>query len=59
MPIYEYRCTKCFFEFQEIQKICEDPLVECPECENNTLKKVISKFIFKLKGGGWYKDGYS
>ena len=59
MPIYKYECTRCFFELQEIQKITDDPLIECPTCKCDTLKKIIGKFASKLKGKGWYKDGYS
>lgn len=41
-----------------IQKISDPPLTRCPACGGN-LEKKISATSFQLKGGGWYKDGYS
>jgi len=66
MPIYEYKCEKCCFVFEIMQKINE----KAPRCENAVVsgsvericggkcKKLVSKGSFTLKGGGWYKDGY-
>jgi len=54
MPIYEYQCENCQHTFDTLQKISEDPLVKCPECEKETLKKLISQAGFRLKGTGWY-----
>jgi putative FmdB family regulatory protein len=30
---------------------------ECPECRGET-RKLISNTSFRLKGGGWYDQGY-
>lgn len=59
MPIYEYGCEKCSETVEVIQKIADQPLTKCPKCNENTLKKLTSMSSFQLKGGGWYKDGYS
>ena len=66
MPIYEYECKKCGHRFETMQGIKDDPLKECPEKKcpetphaKGELKKLISQTSFSLKGGGWYKDGYS
>ncbi len=56
MPIYEYGCPSCGHQFEEIQKVSDDPMTECPACGENGLKKMISAPSFHLKGGGWYKD---
>jgi predicted nucleic acid-binding Zn ribbon protein len=32
--------------------------IKCPKC-NKKAKKIISSCTFKLKGGGWYADGYA
>ncbi|HPQ80105.1 MAG TPA: zinc ribbon domain-containing protein [bacterium] len=58
MPIYEYRCRGCKRDFEVLQKITDEPLAKCPEC-GKQVKRLISQTSFALKGGGWYKDGYS
>ena len=58
MPIYEYRCKGCKKEFELLQKITDEPLATCPKC-GKQVKRLISQTSFALKGGGWYKDGYS
>jgi putative FmdB family regulatory protein len=59
MPTYEYVCTSCAHQWEEIQKISADPLEECPQCANRTAKRQITGGNFILKGGGWYADAYS
>ena len=59
MPIYEYLCTGCGYQFEEVQKFSEPPLEECPDCGRNSAQRQVSMSSFHLKGGGWYKDGYS
>ncbi|MBK87690.1 MAG: transcriptional regulator [Gammaproteobacteria bacterium] len=58
MPIYEYRCDNCGHEVEVLQKISEAPLVNCPECLVDGLKKKISAAGFRLKGGGWYETDF-
>ncbi len=58
MPIYEYRCDSCRHEFETIQKLSEDPLQTCPECEQNALVKKVSAAGFRLKGSGWYETDF-
>ena len=60
MPTYEYRCTCCGNEHEEVQSINEPALERCPTCHLPALKRLISggtRFI--LKGGGWASDLYS
>ena len=59
MPIYEYKCTECEHTLEKLQKMSDDPLVDCPECGKAGLQKMISAAGFRLKGGGWYSDLYS
>jgi putative FmdB family regulatory protein len=59
MPTYEYLCSHCGNEWEEIQKISEPPIQTCPKCSNATAKRQISGGSFILKGGGWYADLYS
>ena len=58
MPIYEYGCSECGHQFEELQSFSDPPIEVCPQCEAKSVTKLISKTSFVLKGGGWYKDHY-
>ncbi|MFT7242863.1 MAG: putative FmdB family regulatory protein [Candidatus Azotimanducaceae bacterium] len=58
MPIYEYQCESCGHRLEKIQKMADEPLKDCPECETPTLKKLVSAAAFRLKGGGWYETDF-
>ena len=58
MPIYEYQCEHCEYKMEAIQKISDDPLKDCPECEQDTLRKLVSAAAFKLTGTGWYETDF-
>jgi len=58
MTTYEYICTECEHEWEEQQKMSDDPVTICPECEEETAKRLISGGLgFVLKGQGWFKSG--
>ena len=62
MPIYEYKCENCGYEFEEMLHFSErdDPLnTPCffPTCGGKVHLKM-SLGSFHLKGDGWAKDGY-
>ena len=58
MPIYEYRCDNCGHELEAFQKLSEEPLRKCPECQTENLIKKVSAAGFRLKGGGWYETDF-
>ena len=58
MPIYEYACKKCDHTLDALQKMSDDPLVDCPECGEPALKRLISAPRFRLKGKGWYETDF-
>jgi putative FmdB family regulatory protein len=58
MPIYEYQCGECSHRLEKLQKISDDPLVDCPECGRPALTKLVSAAGFRLKGGGWYETDF-
>jgi len=58
MPIYEYRCDACGESLEKLQKMSDDPLKTCPQCNKETLKKQISAVGFRLKGSGWYETDF-
>ncbi len=59
MPIYEYKCSSCHYEFEKLQSMKDETLIKCPNCHKNTLKKLVSGgagLIFK--GSGFYITDY-
>ena len=59
MPTYHYRCKACLYEFEEFQKMSDPPLVMCPECNKNTLARIIAGGAgLVFKGTGFYITDY-
>ncbi|MBT8107752.1 MAG: zinc ribbon domain-containing protein [Gammaproteobacteria bacterium] len=58
MPIYAYACKECDHTLDALQKIADAPLVDCPECGESTLKRLLSAPRFRLKGKGWYETDF-
>ncbi len=58
MPIYEYACQGCDHALDALQKVSEEPLVDCPECGEPKLKRKLSAPRFRLKGQGWYETDF-
>lgn len=58
MPIYEYQCGNCNYQFEVMQRLSEPTLSDCPECGASSLRKLISPVAFRLKGGGWYETDF-
>ena len=58
MPIYGYACKNCDHRLNELQKIADAPLVDCPECGKPELKRQLSAPRFRLKGKGWYETDF-
>ncbi len=63
MPLYKFKCQSCNFEKEELMSIKTKELLKdvlhCPKCLKETYMMVLGSFSFSLKGGGWYKDGYT
>ena len=58
MPIYEYACKNCDHMLDALQKISDARLVDCPECGEPTLTRLLSAPRFRLKGKGWYETDF-
>ena len=58
MPIYEYECDACGHQMEALQKISDEPLKNCPACQQEKLRKKVSAAAFRLKGGGWYETDF-
>ena len=58
MPIYGYACNGCEHNFDALQKMSDPKLVDCPECGEPSLRKLLSAPKFRLKGKGWYETDF-
>ena len=58
MPIYGYACQHCGHTLDALQKMADELLVDCPECEQPQLKRQLSAPRFRLKGQGWYETDF-
>ena len=55
MPTYTYRCNNCEYQFDIKQRMADDPLKDCPECETDqSLRKVLNSVGIVFKGSGFY-----
>jgi len=54
MPVYAYRCESCGVHFERHQSFTDPALKRCPECNKNTLRKVIGPVGVVFKGSGFY-----
>jgi putative FmdB family regulatory protein len=58
VPIYEYRCESCSHKLEKLQRMSEGDLVDCPECKQPALKRLVSASAFRLTGSGWYETDF-
>lgn len=58
MPIYAYKCESCGFTKDQLQKLSDAPLTDCPACAASTFKKQLTAAGFQLKGSGWYATDF-
>ena len=58
MPIYEFQCETCSNVFSQTMKMSDPHPDTCPSCGKQTVRKIMSRTSFLLKGSGWYSDGY-
>ena len=57
MPIYEYRCENGHV-FDMMQRMSEDTLTECVQCEA-PVKKILHPVGISFKGSGFYSTDYN
>lgn len=53
MPTYVYRCDACGHQFELFQRMSDDPVDTCPECQS-AVRRVIHPVGVVFKGSGWY-----
>ena len=59
MPTYQSECDACDHGFEILQSMLDKKLKKCPQCNQNTLNRLIgagSGIIFK--GSGFYETDY-
>jgi putative FmdB family regulatory protein len=54
MPTYAYKCANCGHRFDIRQRYYDDPLTDCPNCEDGQIRRVISQVNVVFKGSGFY-----
>lgn len=58
MPMYEYKCEQCGFNFERLQKMSEEPIKKCPKCGGNVKRLNGSDINIIFKGSGFYVNDY-
>jgi putative FmdB family regulatory protein len=54
VPTYQYACTACGHQLEEVQSFADDPLTQCPVCEGR-LRKLFGSVGIVFKGPGFYR----
>lgn len=58
LPLYEYRCTQCGYNFEKIQSFSAAPETVCPKCQGTLIRPVTAPAL-QFKGAGWYVNDYA
>jgi len=53
MPIYSYRCSTCDHQFDIRQRMSDEPLTICPNCDGE-IRRVVNSVGVVFKGSGFY-----
>jgi putative FmdB family regulatory protein len=54
MPIYEFKCSKCGEEFEDLVPM-SDPRTTCPSCGARRVEKLVPSTVgIVFKGSGFY-----
>lgn len=53
MPIYQYQCPKCNFEFEIKQTFTDKPVASCPQCHTGS-QRLFRPVPIIFKGSGFY-----
>ena len=56
MPTYEYSCTNCGSTHEIVQKMSDPTLTVCPDCGQETLRKLFNNVGVMFKGSGFYRN---
>lgn len=59
MPIFEFTCENCGWEFEELLRNTDTSEVSCPACDSKQISKKISSFASKVTGGSSFSPSFS
>ncbi len=59
MPLYAYRCTKCGYQYEKVQKFNAEPETVCPQCGGGPIERPLTAPALQFKGAGWYINDYA
>ena len=54
MPIYEFVCQNCGYEFELIRSFSDNSTPICPHCANQQVERQVGRPAIHFKGSGWY-----
>lgn len=57
MPTYVYECKVCKRQFEKFQKMTDEPVDKCPECEGEVARVLFPPGIV-FKGPGFHINDY-
>lgn len=59
MPTYDYECDACGHTWEMFQRIVEDPIKKCPECNKKKARRLFGTgSAVMFKGSGFYETDY-
>jgi putative FmdB family regulatory protein len=57
MPIFEYRCSSCDEQFEELVLSRSQSAVECPRCGGTKVTPLVSRFAARTGGNAFPMGG--
>ena len=54
MPIYEFNCIDCGFDYEKIVSFSESTYPACPSCGSREIKRRMGKPAIHFRGNGFY-----
>ncbi|MBC8312081.1 MAG: zinc ribbon domain-containing protein [Candidatus Marinimicrobia bacterium] len=58
MPTYNYKCIDCGHQFSAFQKMSDDPIKDCSQCEGKVRRIISGGSGMIFKGSGFYLTDY-
>jgi putative FmdB family regulatory protein len=52
VPIYEYHCSACNSDFEELV-MSREPSIECPRCHGTDVQRILSAVSFSTGAGSF------